>query len=208
MSRVTIVAFDGIMADSLRPRAAALADAMIVEYALHGLDLQRHDLLEQLSALLPGRTFGEAVVAVEQLVALQPNGLRYDVTAHDLITLRAQRSWAEAVAHGVPLCDGVIEHVQREAARGQRMVVRSDSQRREVEPLLRLAGLEDIMMFVRCSDDVPHAIGGPTLRASYEAIDGRLERQRIRRAERDAVEVNSGTAAFALGFVGTSRTVL
>ena len=207
-SHVTIVAFDGIIADTLPPRALALADAAVVECAALGVSLHAHDLVEAVASLLPGRTFIEAVtVAVRQLPFLQHPRIQHDLTAHDLIAMRAQRAWAQAVAHGVALCDGVIDRVHHEVAHGRRMVVRSDSQRREVEPLLRLAGLEDIMMFVRCSDDVPHSPVGPTLRASYEAISARLERQGVRRVQRDAVEADNENATFALEFVATSRTV-
>lgn len=208
-SRVRIIAFDGIIADSLPSRAAALADATVVECAALGVYLHPDDLLKAVALLLPGRTFNEAVqVAVEQLPALQDERLRHDVTAHDLIALRAQRSWAQTVRHGVPLCDGVIERMQREAARGQRIVVRSDSQRREVEPLLRLAELEDVVMFVRCSDDEPRTLGGPTLHGSYAAISARLDRQGLSFTQRDVIEATSENAAFALAYAVTSRTEL
>ncbi len=205
--RVTIVAFDGILADTLPPRARALADAIAQECAALPVPIDVHAILPQLIVLLPGRTFSESIaVAVEQLPALQHERIRHDVTMHDLIAMRAQQAWSAGVAHGVPFLDGVLGRLQAAVARGTRMVVRSDSQRREVEPLLRLAGLEDSMLFLRCSDDLPRLAGGTSLQASYEAIDARLDRQRVPRAQRDAVEVNEGTVAFALGFSASSRT--
>lgn len=205
--RVTIVAFDGILADTLPPRARALADAITQECAALHVPIDVQELLPQLIDLLPGRTFSESIAAAVELIpVLQHERMRHDVTMHDLIAMRAQQAWSAVVAHGVPFLDGVLGRVQSAVARGSRLVVRSDSQRREVEPLLRLAGLEDSMLFLRCSDDLPRVVGGTSLQASYEAIDTRLDRQRVPRAQRDAVEANDGTVAFALGFSGASRT--
>ncbi len=201
--RVTILAFDGIVADTLPQRATVLAHAMAIEWAPLGVHVHVDDLLP----LLPGRTFGECVTeAVRQLPALQQVRVRHDATAHDLIAMRAQRDWGAAVAHGVPLRDGVLHRLHAEVARGVRLVLRSDSQRREVEPVLRLAGLEDSVLFLRCADDLPRTAGLTTLQGSYEAIDVRLDRQRRPRASRDAVEAHDAPAALALGFAATSRT--
>ena len=190
--RVIVVAFDGIVADTLPPRARALAEAIAHEWAPLGIEVPASDLLP----LLPGRTFDECVtIAVQQRPALQHAQVRDDITGHELVAMRAQRDWAKAAAHGVPLRDRVLDHVQKLVARGVRLVVRSDSQRRDVEPLLRLAGLEDIMLFLRCADDLPRTAGVTTLQASYDAIDARLERLRIPWVQRDAVEVPGGAAA-------------
>ncbi len=201
--RVIIVAFDGIVADTLPRRATALADAITGEGAVAATDINARDLL----TLLPGRTFAESMAAaIDVLPALQHDRLRHDVTGHDLIVLRAQRSWAAAVAHGVPLRDGVADRLQAAVARGVRIVLRSDSQRREVEPLLRLAGLEDVMLFLRCADDLPRLAGVTSLQSSYEAITARLERQRLPRTLRTAIEVDREATTMALGFVDDIRT--
>ena len=205
VGRVTVVAFDGIIADTLPPRARALAEAIAHEWAPLGIEVPASDLLP----LLPGRTFLECVtVAVHQLPALQHAQVRNDMTGQELVAMRAQRDWANAAAHGVPLRDGVIHHVHTLVARGVRLVVRSDSQRREVEPLLRLAGLEDSMLFLRCADDLPRTAGGTALQASYAAIDARLERLRIPWAQRNAVEVPGGAAAQLLLDAAGPRYVL
>lgn len=207
--RVVIVAFDGIIADTLPPRAQALADAIAAECT--GLDITVHagDLPALLLPLLPGRTLSECVAAaVNALPVLQHARLRDDLTLHDLIALRAQNAWATAVAHGIPLREGVAARMAGMVSQGVRIVMRSDSQRREVEPLLRLANLEDSTLFLRCADDLPRRVGVTSLQASFEAIDARLDRQRLSREQRDAVEVSDGTAAFALGFSATSRTAL
>ncbi len=207
--RVTIVAFDGIVANTLPLRTTALADAIAFECVTLGLSVHAHDLFPLLLPLLPGRTFNETMaVAVAGLPALQHEQIRDDLTLHDLIAMRAQRAWSAMVAHGVPLHDGVLSRLQAHVGRGLRIVLRSDSQRREVEPLLRLAGLEDSMLFLRCADDLPRLAGVSSWRASYEAIDARLDRHRLPHAQRIAVEVNAEKATFALGFAATSRTSL
>lgn len=207
--RVTIVAFDGIVANTLPLRTTALADAIAFECVTLGLSVHAHELFPLLLPLLPGRTFNETMaVAVAGLPALQHEQIRDDLTLHDLIAMRAQRAWSAMVAHGVPLHDGVLSRLQAHVGRGLRIVLRSDSQRREVEPLLRLAGLEDSMLFLRCADDLPRLAGVSSWRASYEAIDARLDRHRLPHAQRIAVEVNAEKATFALGFAATSRTSL
>ncbi len=209
VGRVTIVAFDGIVANTLPLRTTALADAIAFECVTLGLSVHAHDLFPLLLPLLPGRTFNETMaVAVAGLPALQHEQIRDDLTLHDLITMRAQRAWSAMVAHGVPLHDGVLSRLQAHVGRGLRIVLRSDSQRREVEPLLRLAGLEDSMLFLRCADDLPRLAGVSSWRASYEAIDARLDRHQLPHAQRIAVEVNAEKATFALGFAATSRTSL
>lgn len=196
---VTIVAFDGIIADSVPLRAQALADAIARESAALDVTLHAPALSILLMPLLPGRTLSECmVVAVDQIAALQHERLRHDLTAHDIMAMRAQRDWAKAAAHGVPLRDGVLDHMHKLVARGVRIVVRSDSQRREVEPLLRLASLDDSILFLRCADDLPRPAGVTSVQASYDAIDARLERLRLPWVQRDAVEVPGSTAACML----------
>lgn len=182
---------------------------MAVECATVGITVDAHALRSILLPLVPGRTFTESMaVAVESIPALQHERMRDDVTMHDIIAWRAQHAWATIVAHGVPLQDGVLARWKSLVARGVRIVLRSDSQRREVEPLLRLAGLEDSMLFLRCADDLPRRAGATSLQASYEAIRTRLERVRVPLAQCDVVDVFGGTAALALGFSAPSRTTL
>ena len=193
---VTVVAFDGIIADTVPRRAQILAEAIAQECAALDVTVHTQALLPPLLPLVPGRTFTECmVVAVDQIPALQHERLRHDVTAHDIMSMRAQRDWAKAAAHGVPLRDGVLDHLRTLTARGIRLVVRSDSQRREVEPLLGLAGLDDSMLLLRCADDLPRRTSVTSVQASYEAIEARLERLRIPWVQRDAVEVPGGAAA-------------
>ena len=193
---VTVVAFDGIIADTVPRRAQILAEAIAQECAALDVTVHAQALLPPLLPLVPGRTFTECmVVAVDQIPALQHERLRLDLTAHDIMSMRAQRDWAKAAAHGVPLRDGVLDQLRTLTARGVRLVVRSDSQRREVEPLLRLAGLDDSILLLRCADDLPRRTSVTSVQASYEAIEARLERLRIPWVQRDAVEVPGGAAA-------------
>ena len=208
-AHVTVVAFDGIIADTIPRRARILAEAIAQECA--ALDVAIHALVlsSLLLPLLPGRTFHEClVVAVDQIPALHHERLRHDFTAHDIMAMRAQRDWAKAAAHGVPLRDGVLDHLHTLTAHGVRFVVRSDSQRREVEPLLRLAGLDDRMLLLRCADDPPRRAGVTSVQASYDAIEARLERLRIPWVQRDAVEVPGGAAARMLLESARPRYVL
>lgn len=200
-----IVAFDGIVANTLEYRAQALADAIRVECGEATTWPDAHELLP----LIAGRSFGEALErAMTSSPRLQSSPHASDLTLHEIIAMRAQRNWAAMAQQGVPLRAGVAEQLQREQSRGCRIVVRSDSLRREVEPLLRLAGLEDSVHLLRCADDVPRLGGSGTLRASYAAIDARLNRLGIPSARRTAVEMDGGSAARSLGFVEHGRADL
>jgi len=200
-----IVAFDGIVADTLPLRAQALAEAIRTECGLDAQSLAADELLP----LMAGASFSEAVGnAMVQCFSLQQSPCSTDITLHDIIALRAQRRWASIAGHGVSLREGVAVHLHREMSRGRRIVLRSDSQRREVEPLLQLANLEDSTLFLRCADDLPRLPAVSMLQASYEAIDARLDRLHIPRAQRSAVEADRGTAEFALRYAEHSRTEL
>lgn len=189
MIRATVIAFDGLVADTLPRRAQALAGAITA----HGVAVTASELMP----LMPGRAFAESVAeAMQQLAALRQSPLVHDVTLHDVIVMQAQQQWSATAAHGVPLCEGIVPKLLRQVAGGMRVVLRSDSQRREVEPLLRLAQLEDSIAFARCSDDAPRVPGASTLVSSYHAISDRLHRQRIASHEWTAVEYNQVSVAY------------
>lgn len=201
MIRVAILAFDGVVADTFPLRAYALAEAIAAEC----VPVTAADVLPY----LPGRSLREAAIeAIHRVPVLQQPRFRDDVTLHDLVALRAQRSWSAAAAQGVPLQPGVMAAVPLQLARGRRLVLRSDSQRREVELLLQLAGLEDSVLFVRCADDAPRVMGATSLEASHRAIAARLDAQRIGRDERVAVEYDAHSAAQAAPFVHASSAIL
>lgn len=186
--RATVIAFDGLVVDTLPQRAQALASAITAQ----GVAVTTSELMP----LMPGRSFAESVAeAMQQLPALRQSPLVLDVTLHDIMAMQAQQQWSDSAAHGVPLCKGIVPTLLRQVAGGMRVVLRSDSQRREVEPLLRLSELEDSIAFVRCSDDAPRVPGASTLVSSYHAISDRLHRQRIAPHEWTAVEYNQLTVA-------------
>ena len=182
----TIFAFDGVLADTLRLRAHALVDAAAAEQA-------RLDT-EVVLALLPGRTLLEASLA------LFPELSATDPTLPELIALRAHRGFRALVQHGVPLDQRALLRLQEAATRGDRIVVRADSERRDVESLLALAGLENSVSLLRCSDDAPRAPGA-SLRRSWDAIHARLSNMGVSVTERTALETNSETAEIAALFV-------
>ena len=204
--RVTIVAFDGMLADTIPLRATALSQAIVQACAEVGVAVCVHDLLPVVHALMPGRTFQEAMAAaVVQLPMWQQPPLRDDVTMHDLAVLRAQRAWSTMVAQGVPWQHGALTRLHAMVAQGVRVVVRSDSQRHEVEPVLRQADLIDGIRFLCCADDPPRKAGVSMLQTSHEAIDARLSRLGVPRAQRDLIEGSEATAAQAAGFAAISR---
>lgn len=187
----TIFAFDGALFDTLPARSAALHEALQAEGVTADVNM--------LASLLPGRTFGEVVHELPMLTS--------DPTVADLVVLRAQRLYAGIVAHGVSVRHEGLA-VLRDAQRaGHRLVVRSDSDRRHVESLLALSGLEAEIGLVRCADDPPRQTQS-SLARSWEAIDQRLTRLGIPAAERVAVEATPRTLAAAGEVVlsGTAAT--
>lgn len=180
-----ICAFDGVLSLSLPLRAHAVREACVAE----GLTVSA----SLVDALVPGRTFSEAAA---QLAAGHD-----DPVVAELIALRAQRLFGALVAQGVPWHPEAVLALRAQAGRGTRLVVRADSERRHVEPLLTLAGLDALVHLVRCSDDPPRG-GDPSLVRSWAAIDARLARLGIPAAERTAWEPTDVTAAAAAPYVG------
>jgi hypothetical protein len=83
---------------------------------------------------------------------------------------------------------------------GHRIVIRADSERRDVEPLLALAGLEHHISLLRCSDDAPRG-PGDTIRRSWSTIHNRLSTMQIAVTARSAWEMAPYTAAVASDYV-------
>lgn len=183
---VLIVAFDGILVDSLPLRAQALAEACAAEQAPRPLDA--------IAASVPGRTMFEAAL---QLCSAA--GER-DPTLPELVALRAQRAYRQLVQHGIPLHPEVLGELRAAAARGTRLVLRADSERRDVDPLLAMVGLDPLFALVRCSDDAPRG-QEPSLARSWRAIDDRLRNMRQDVTMRTAWETDRDTARVAQPFV-------
>ncbi|MCA2982437.1 MAG: hypothetical protein ACK6DR_14090 [Gemmatimonas sp.] len=179
-----IVAFDGVLADTLLLRAHVLADAAAAEF-------QPRSMAAAL-AVLPGRTLLEAALA------LFADETERDPTLPELVALRAQRGYRQLVTHGVPVHPAVVDEMEAAGRRGDRVVVRADSERRDVEPLLALLGLDHTLAFLRCSDDRPHGAAASLVR-SWQAIDGRLNGLRQPPSERVAWEPHGVTTTAVAG---------
>lgn len=180
----SIFAFDGVLAATIPLRAQSLVMAGEAEG-------RRIEVVDAVAAL-PGRTLLEAA---SQLL----DGSAHDPTLAELVGLRAQRSYRALVAHGVSFDQQALAEVHRTAERGDRVVVRADSDRRDVEPLLALAGLEHVVHLVRASDDPPRG-SVPSLERSWQAIDHRLSSMSVDVRQRTAWETTEGTARAALAF--------
>lgn len=216
-----IVAFDGVLADTLGARTEAILAACNEE----GVSLTTEQLYPRLHATLPGRTIAEAVESL-----LYGDG---DPTRSELVSLRAQRHYTTRLAQGVPFDATVLQTLMTRAGAGDRIVVRADSMRREVEPQLTLAGIEHHITLLRCADDrpsrlpldghdvndiadvsiddifidgVPATTAYPTLVRSWRAIDLRLRAMHVPRAQRTSLESSTHTAVIAAAFVNMSTS--
>jgi len=214
-----IVAFDGVLADTLGLRASAISAAC----AEVQLGVAEHEVMP----FIAGRSLDESVQEVlgawavrgASGAAQRDTEVRVDATTMDLVALRAQRLYAAQLSQGITLNETVREELLRYSAAGQRIVLRGDSLRRDVEPLLELSGLEYLVTMLRCADDrgpvapvKPTALAseGPTglprgrhatVLRSWHAIDARLTAMQIPRMQRRALENSSQTAVLASAFV-------
>ena len=186
-----IVAFDGVVADTLPLRAHALADAAAAEF--------QPRTIEQALAVLPGRNLLEAALS------LFPDEATRDPTLPELVALRAQRGFRQLVQHGAPVHAGILREIHDAAASGTRVVLRADSERRDVEPLLAMAGLDHQFTFTRCSDDMPRG-HDPSLLRSWQAVDARLRSMQQDVMVRTAWEMSGGTESTARSFVASVRS--
>lgn len=172
-----ILAFDGVLFDTLPARTAALHEALAAEGMHFSESLVRE--------ALPRRAMAEA------LQQLDP--APQDFTQHDLVLLRAQRLYAGIIAHGVPLLPDGLAALREAAAAGHKVVLRSDSERRHVEPLLALSGLDAQVSLLRCADDPPRGAGSSFDR-SWQHIDERLQRLGVAQTQRIVHELSGSSA--------------
>ena len=178
-----ILACDGVVADTLGLRADGIAEALRDDQ----IDFDRAEIL----AALPGRSLYEAV---DLLTATT------DTVLIELATLRAQQWVSTRMAQGVVIIE-FARTMLSSVATGTRIALRADSLRRDVEPLLRLAGLDDAFTFVRCIDDSPKLTGATCLESAYAEITRRLDLLR-EPAERTAIEADQRVAIVARHYVG------
>ncbi len=170
--RALIVAFDGLVADTLKLRADAIASTLGTEGIAVALDRIRH--------ALPGRALFETVELL-----LGPT----DPTLADVVVLRAQQHISQRMAQGVALTPNARPWIDAHQSAGARLVLRADSVRRDVERVLQLTDLEPTFTMVRCADDAPRIRNASTLESAYGEITRRL----------DASRVSTGRTAFELG---------
>ena len=182
-----VLAFDGLVANTLDARVESLQFALNAEGALGAV--------ERIRVALPGRTFHEAATAIIG---------GDDATLVDLAALRAQQEFSRRLAHGVSLAVNARAYIERQRATGMSLVLRADSLRRDVERVLQLTDLELAFTLVRCPDDLPRARGMSTIEASYAAISTRLDA--LRTGERRALEYAADAADVARRFVGQAAS--
>lgn len=170
-----VVAFDGLLFDTLEHRATAIVDALNKE----GF----RTTPEQVMSVLPSRSIDEATRAVvaAQLSTTRTLAHNFDETSMELAVLRAERALSGLAASGAILNVKLADRIRR-AASVTRMVVRADSRRREVDELLRLTELDSVLGMTRCSDDSANVhrseAGASTLQKSYSQIVTRMAASR------------------------------
>ena len=167
-----IIAFDGILVDTLDIRA----DALLAALNSHGSPATRDTVRDA----LPGRSLFESV---ELLVG------HTDQTLADLVTLQTQRAVSTRMAHGVSLAPNARDWIEARRATGSRLVLRADSIRRDVDLVLEQTEMALAFSIVRCADDLPRTRGASSLGSAYTAITRRL----------DALGVSGPRTAFERG---------
>ncbi|GEM_PF-1559508 len=166
-----VVAFDGLLFDTLKFRAQAVVDALRHEGIRANMDV--------VMQALPSRSIGETVraVVVAQVAHTRMVAHNVDETSLDIAVLRAERSLSALASSGAVMHVKLAEQIRR-AAPVTRIVVRADSRRREVDELLRLTELDSLLAMTRCSDDAASGqrmdARASTLRRSYSQIVGRM----------------------------------
>lgn len=174
----TIVAFDGLVADTRAARALAVSQAVSAEIGPCTPD--------EAMALVDGRSIDDSVEAALRARSSSPQragaiGRHIDIdhTLRDLAVLRARRGFSAMVAQGLPLREGAVAWIAARAASHGRVVLRAESARRDVDQLIAFAGIEDIVAFIRCSDDLPRTFGASSVESGWSAVVNRLAAQRI-----------------------------
>lgn len=165
-----VIAFDGVFANTLGFRAHALGTSAKRE----GIELRDAEI----RSAIPSHTFYECC----RLLAPAA-----DETTCDIIALRAQQQYALRVSQGVDLVATAMSTLLSAQQSGARIVLRADSNRREVEIVLRQWDMEFAFNIVRCADDLPRTPNVSSVESSYHAISARLDALRVS-GERRALE--------------------
>lgn len=157
---VLLFEFEGVLADTVPLRRAALRHSL----AEDGLTLTD----EEWDAHCHGYTVADAVQRV-----LDSRGNPLDSTAAELVALRADRLFAERAARGLALHAGAYSLISAIEGRARLGIV-TRAARREVDFVLKLAGLEHLFQSIVTMEDVREAKPSP---AAYELCLERLTRR-------------------------------
>jgi beta-phosphoglucomutase-like phosphatase (HAD superfamily) len=139
MLDAVLLEWEGVLADTASARRDALARALSAE----GIALDT----AACSTLRDDEWPDDAVASVLAQLG------RADPTLAELVALRATRAFAERLGQGFVLLPGAREFVER-AQVAARVAIVTGAMRAETEFMLRLAGLEDAVSTIVCSDDV------------------------------------------------------
>lgn len=157
---VILLEIETVLADTAEARRRALLGALAGEGVAVG-ELEYDDAY----AGLPTRAAARA--------ALARHGRAGDETAADLVTLRAERAFADRVAAGgVTLAPGACGFVEEASGRA-RLAVVTRARRAEADAILALAGIADAFACVVAADDVPDEKPSP---AGYQRALARVSR--------------------------------
>ena len=149
MFQAVLFELEGVLADTRNFRQRALQETLAHDGVRLDTDYESY-------ADLPVR----AAVAA----ALHAAGMEADEIAIDLGTLRAERRFAEQVAHGLMMMEGARELIAHLAGR-VRLGLVTRARRREVATMLSLAGLE---FAFECVISAEHALEPKPAGAPYE----------------------------------------
>lgn len=189
-----VVAFDGVVAGTLAPRLAALTGALSRVMGANQLVAESFG-----TEAIAGRTFAEAARLV---IASSTAAAEETETFVDLIALDASRAYAAVLAQGVTIDTAVVHWLERQAMRSVRIVARADGTREQTSTILAMSGMGSLFSFVRCSDDMPRAVGMSVVESAWRAIGARLDSAVIPRERRSAVEPSACGAEAAGAHVG------
>lgn len=160
--RAVLMELEGVIVETYDARRTALLRAL----ADDGISITALEY-DDVAHGLPVRGAVRAAIAVAEE--------HMDDTGLELVALRAERYFAEAMAAGVTLTDGAREGLAALHAVARLGLV-TRAARREVEPVLEAADATFIFECIVTADDVPdHPKPDP---ASYLSAVGRLERRR------------------------------
>ena len=167
MVDVLVLELEGVIVETSAYRRAALSTAL----AGVGMELDDDEWLE----LGAGRAMSAAVTAV-----LARRGARNDPTAAELLALRADRVFADALRGGMSLRSGAARMLAGLEGK-TRLAVVTRLTRAQVEQFLALSELDHVFESIVAAEDV---LEPKPAREGYELLLDRLTRRRPLRRDR------------------------